>query len=274
MTTRKALTWVLLWLDLALCTNLGILYFAGNDKALEFSIGYILEQSLSIDNLFLFILVFSSFGISVEYQRRILNYGIAGAFVFRFIFIALGATIIHKFHSMLYVFGVILIISGCRMLRCQKEEVCFEKSKLIILLNKIIPITDGLEGDKFFIRKNKTLYATPLFAILIMIEFSDIIFALDSIPAIFSITTDPLIVYLSNIFAILGLRNMYFVLGKIHEKFKLVKYGVAAILIFTGAKLTFLLFNIHVPTEWSLLIILSLLGGSIVASMIISSIEV
>ncbi len=268
MSAGKAFTRVLFWFDLALCADIGILLFAGKEKAMEFLSGYIIEQSLSIDNLFLFILIFSGFGIKAEHQKRVLNYGIAGAFILRLIFITLGATVVHKFHSILYVFGVILIISGIKMLLGHKDNTYIQDSKIIKIVSYAIPVSEKFEGDCFFVRHNRLLYATPLFVILVMIELSDIIFAVDSIPAIFSITTDPLIVYTSNVFAILGLRNMYFVLGKLHEKFEFVKYGVAAILIFTGAKLTFLIFNIHITTEWSLLIIMSILAGSIAASVI------
>ena len=270
MSTRKALTWVLIWFDLALCFNVGIFFFMGKEKAMEFLGGYIIEQSLSIDNLFLFIMVFSCFGIKLEYQRRVLNYGIAGAFILRLVFIYIGVTIITMFHWILYVFGVSLIMSGIFMMFKQEDCEIIQKSRLIKLLGKIIPVTNTLERDRFFIKKNKVIYATPLFVVLVFIEFSDIIFAVDSIPAIFSITTDTLIVYTSNIFAILGLRNMYFVLGKLHEKFSYVKYGVAAILTFTGVKLTILIFNIHIPTEWSLLIIILILTGSVVVSIAIS----
>lgn len=267
MKTMKALSWVGFWFGLAMCFNVGIYIFLGKEKAFEFLGGYVIEQSLSIDNLFLFIMVFTAFGISLEYQRRVLNYGIAGAIVLRFIFIILGITVVNMFHWVLYLFGVILIISGIKMMFKQKEHKDMKESKVIRVLGKVIPITESLEGDHFFVRKNKILYATPLFAILILIEFTDILFAIDSIPAIFSITTDTFIVYTSNIFAIMGLRNMYFVLGKLHEKFKFVKYGVAAILTFTGIKLTILIVDIHIPVELSLAVIFTLLAGSVAASM-------
>ncbi|NTV90600.1 MAG: TerC/Alx family metal homeostasis membrane protein, partial [Clostridiales bacterium] len=237
------------------------------EKALEFLGGYIIEQSLSIDNLFLFIMVFSSFGIKPEYQRRVLNYGIVGAIVLRLIFVVLGVSIVNKFHWVLYVFGAILIISGIKMIVKNDENKNFKESKIIKLLGKVVPVTDTLDGEKFFIRKNKVTYATPLFAILILIEFTDIIFAIDSIPAIFSITTDIFIVYTSNVFAILGLRSMYFVLAKMHEKFKYVKYGVALILTFTGTKLMILIFHIKIPIGVSLGLIFSILTGSIIISL-------
>jgi tellurite resistance protein TerC len=255
------------WFDLALLFNAGIFLFLGKGKALEFFGGYIIEQSLSIDNLFLFIIVFASLGIKMENQRRILNYGIAGACVLRLIFIFVGITIVNMFQWVLYIFGVSLILSGIFMTCKRDDKQVITESRFLKLLNKVIPFSDHQEKDKFFLRKNKRWYATPLFVALIFIEFSDIIFAIDSIPAIFSITTDPFIVYTSNIFAILGLRNMYFVLGKLHEKFYYVKYGVAAVLTFTGIKLTVLIFNIHIPTEWSLLVIFLLLAISVLTSI-------
>ncbi len=268
MSTRKALIMVLFWVGLAALFNVGVLIFAGGGKALEFLGGYIIEQSLSLDNLFLFIIVFSSFGIVGEHQRRILNYGIFGAVVLRLIFVILGVSIVNMFHWVLYIFGVILIFSGIKMMLKNEENKNFKDSKILKLLGKIIPVTDETDGGKFFIRKNSILHATPLFAILIIIEFTDIIFAIDSIPAVFSITTDPFIVYSSNIFAILGLRSMYFLLGKLHEKFRYVKYGIALILTFTGVKLAILFFNIKISLVISLAVIVLLLTASIVFSLI------
>lgn len=270
MSTKKALSWVAFWIGLALCFNAGIYFFIGKEKALEFLGGFVIEKSLSIDNLFLFIMVFTGFGIKKEYQRRVLNYGIAGALILRLVFVLLGVTIVNMFHWILYVFGAILIISGIKMMLKQEEYTDLKGSFIIKLLKKIVPVTNELDGNKFFVKKNKVLYATPLFAVLILIEFTDIIFAVDSIPAIFSITTDPFIVYTSNIFAIMGLRSMYFVLCNLHEKFKYVKYGVALILTFTGIKLLILLFDITIPIGLSLGIILTVLIGSIIASMALS----
>lgn len=269
MSTKKALIWVAFWIGLALVFNTGVYFFMGQEKALEFMGGFVIEKSLSIDNLFLFIMVFSSFGIKPEYQRRVLNYGIAGALVLRLVFVLLGVTIINKFHWMLYIFGAILIFSGIKMM-FGHEDNNVKDSRILKVIGRLIPVSDSLEGDRFFVRKNKILYATPLLAVLIVIEFTDIIFAVDSIPAIFSITLDPFIVYTSNIFAILGLRSMYFVLGNLHEKFKYVKYGVALILTFTGLKLALLMFGVHIPVGLSLAVIISILTVSIVASVMIS----
>lgn len=267
MSTKKALSWVLFFIALALCFNAGIYFFMGKELALQFLGGYVIEQSLSIDNLFLFIMVFSSFGIKLEHQRRVLNYGIFGAIILRLIFVLLGVTVVNAFHWVLYIFGAILIISGIKMAVKKEEEADMKDSKIMKLLSKIIPVTNEVHGDKFFVRIDKVLYATPLFAVIFVIEFTDILFAIDSIPAIFSITTNPFIVYTSNMFAILGLRNLYFVLGALQEKFKYVKYGVALILTFTGVKLSILMFGIEIPVEVSLLIIFVTLAGSVFASM-------
>jgi tellurite resistance protein TerC len=269
METKKAVKWVAFWIGLALLFNLGIYFTLGEQKALEFLGGYVIEESLSLDNLFLFILVFSSFGITQEYQRRVLNYGIIGAVILRLIFVVLGVAVVSKFTWILYVFGAILIFSGFKMMRNEDEEQDFKDSKLLKLVKKIIPVTDNLVGDKFFVRINNVLHATPLLAILVIIEGTDIIFAIDSIPAIFSITTDTFIVYSSNIFAILGLRSMYFLLASINESFKYVKYGVALILIFTGIKLSILVFHIHISVILSVGIIFFILITSIIISLML-----
>ena len=267
MSTGKSLGWVMFWFDLALSSCIGIFIFMGRDKALEFISGYVIEQSLSIDNLFLFIVLFSSFGITMEYQRRVLSYGIGGALILRLIFIVLGLKIVNRFHWLLYVFGVILIVGGIKMMFQEKQNVSQKDSKIIKLFRMALPVTDEMDGDKFFVKRKKKLYITPLFVVLLLIELTDIIFAIDSIPAIFSISSDPFIIYTSNIFAILGLRSMYFVLGRAHKKFLYVKYGIALVLIFTGIKLAALIFNIHIPTEWSLAVILSLMAGSVAVSV-------
>ncbi|CAB1239149.1 TerC/Alx family metal homeostasis membrane protein [Clostridium sp. MT-14] len=270
MSTKKSLLHLCFWVGSALLFNIGIYIFMGQEKALSFLGGYVIEQSLSLDNLFLFLLIFESFSIKPQYQRRVLTYGIFGAVLLRLIFVVLGVTIVNKFHWMLYIFGLILIISGIKMIIKKEKSNNFNDSKIIRLVNKIVPVSKELEGEKFFVKKNKMLYATPLFAILILIESSDIIFAIDSIPAVFSITTDPFIVYTSNIFAILGLRNMYFLLEKLHQNFAYVKYGVACILIFTGIKLSITFFHINVSVAVSLAIIFSIMIISILISFILN----
>jgi tellurite resistance protein TerC len=269
METKQALKWVFFWISAALVFNLGIYLGFGQQKALEFLGGYVIEKSLSLDNLFLFILVFSNFGISKKYQRRVLNYGIIGALVLRFIFVVLGVAVVSKFHWVLYIFGIILIISGFKMMIKEENEQDFKNNKLIKLLNYIIPITDKLVGEKFFVKVNNVLHATPLLAILVVIEGTDILFAIDSIPAIFSITTDSFIVYTSNIFAILGLRSLYFLLASINEAFKYVKYGVALILVFTGIKLTILMFHLEIQVGLSVAIIFIILLVSILVSILL-----
>jgi tellurite resistance protein TerC len=202
------------------------------------------------------------------YQRRVLNYGIAGAIILRFIFTMLGVTIVNKFHWVLYIFGAVLLVSGIKMMVKEESSNNYKDSKIVSLVGKIIPVTNSLHGEKFFVKINNVLHATPLFAVIVLIEGSDILFAIDSIPAIFSITTNPFIVYTSNIFAILGLRSLYFVLEKLHSAFCYVKYGVALILTFTGIKLLVLFFHIEIPLLVSLGIIFSLLALSIIASVL------
>ncbi len=270
MSAKKALVWMTFWICLALCFDAGIYLIAGKEKALEFLGGYVMEKSLSVDNLFLFLMIFSSFGIRLKQQRRVLNYGIFFAIVLRLTFILFGVTILNRFHGILYLFGVILVFSGIKMVFRNEENADFKNSMVIKTLRKIMPVTDTLQGEKFFVVRKKVVYATPLFVILLIIEFSDILFAVDSIPAVFSITTDFFIVFSSNIFAILGLRSMYFFLGKLHTKFRYVKYGVAMILTFVGLKLLMLKFDFNVSIEASLSVIVVILAGSIVLSLILS----
>jgi tellurite resistance protein TerC len=273
MTTKKAVKFVLFWMGLAILFNIGVFIFEGQTKALEFLGGYMIELSLSVDNLFLFLILFTSFGVKPQHQRRVLNYGIFGAIILRLLFIVLGIKVINSIHWILYIFGVILIISGFKMMFGHEKEKDFNDSKVLKLLGKIVPVTKEMHGEKFFTRQNNKLYATPLFAILILIESSDILFAIDSIPAIFSISTDPFIVYTSNIFAILGLRSLYFVLSALQERFKYVKYGVALILMFTGVKLGILFFNIEIPIVASLITIFSILVLSVLVSVYVSKRE-
>lgn len=267
MSTKKALKWVGFWMALAIVFNIGILLIEGPAKASQFLGGYVIELSLSVDNLFLFLILFSSFGIKPAYQRRVLNYGIFGAIVLRFIFIVLGITLVNKIHFILYIFGVILIVSGFKMMFGHEKPVDHRDNKVLKIMGKFLPMTDKMHEEKFFIVENGKKYATPLLAILVLIESSDILFAIDSIPAIFSISTDPFIVYTSNIFAILGLRSLYFVLGALQERFKYVKYGVALILVFTGVKLGILYFDLEIPIVASLLTIFAILVGSVIFSV-------
>lgn len=267
MSTKKVLSKFSFLVLITLIVNAVIWYYMGSEKALQFLGGYIIELSLSVDNLFLFLLVFSSFGVKAEYQNRVLKYGILGAIILRLIFILLGVAIVNKFKWILYFFGVFLVISGFKIILNKEEEISFEDNALIKLLKKFIPVTNELHEEKFFVRINNVLHATPLFALLFLIEGSDILFATDSIPAIFAITTDPFIVYISNILAILGLRNLYFLLEKLHSTFEYVKYGVGVILLFTGIKLG-ISFKYHIPVGTSILIIVSILVLSVIFSII------
>lgn len=268
MRGKKSLLNLLFWVAIAILFNLYVFYTRGNRAGLEFFGGYIIEMSLSLDNLFLFLMIFASFGIEEKHQGRVLLFGVVGAMILRLIFILLGSAIINKFQWILYLFGMLLIVSGIKMFFTKDENINFHDSFAVKWLMKVIPVTSKLYGNKFFVRKNKVLYATPLLAILIIIEFSDVIFALDSIPAIFSITRDTFIVYTSNIFAILGLRSMYYILARMNNMFRFMRYGVAVILMFTGIKLGVLYFGFEVSASISVLIIIVILLTSILISLI------
>ena len=268
MKARSALKNFIIWASLAIIVNIFIYFIFGAEYGLEFLGGYIIELSLSVDNLFLFLIIFTSFNIPISYQKRVLNYGIIGAIILRLIFIFLGVVIINKFHWIFYIFGFLLFFSGLKIFFNNDEKVDFSNNKLLNLIKYIIPVTNELYEEKFFVRKKGILYATPLLLILVLIETSDIIFALDSIPAIFSITTNPYIVYSSNIFAILGLRSLYFLLAKLNSMFSYIKYGVAFILMFTGIKLFIAFYAINISTIISLLVISIILLVSILFSLI------
>lgn len=266
--TKKNLFNLIFWITLSILFNIYIFYSRGEIAAVEYFGGYIVEISLSLDNLFLFLMIFSSFGIQKDYQERVLLYGVIGAMILRLIFILVGVTIISKFHFVLSIFGFILLYSGFNMFFNNNKHIDFHDNFSVKILRKIMPVTNVLYYNNFFVKKNKILYATPLFVVLLIIEFSDIIFAIDSIPAIFSITTDTFIVYTSNIFAILGLRSMYYILEEMNDMFRFMKYGVGCILIFTGIKLVILLFGIEISVTNSVLFIIIILLSSILISLI------
>ena len=266
--TKKNLFNLIFWITLSILFNIYIFYSRGEIAAVEYFGGYIVEMSLSLDNLFLFLMIFSSFGIQKDYQERVLLYGVIGAMILRLIFILVGVTIISKFHFVLSIFGFILLYSGFNMFFNNNKHIDFHDNFSVKILRKIMPVTNVLYDNNFFVKKNKILYATPLFVVLLIIEFYDIIFAIDSIPAIFSITTDTFIVYTSNIFAILGLRSMYYILEEMNDMFRFMKYGVGCILIFTGIKLVILLFGIEISVTNSVLFIIIILLSSILISLI------
>lgn len=266
--TKRSLLNLIFWIILSILFNIFIFYTKGEKAAIEYFGGYIVEMSLSLDNLFLFLMVFSSFKIREEYQERVLLYGVIGAMVLRLIFILLGVAIVSKFSLLLPIFGIVLLFSGIKMFFGENDNIKFQDNFAVKVLRRIMPVTNSFHENNFIIRKNGVIYATPLLVVLIIIEFSDIIFAIDSIPAIFSITTDTFIVYTSNIFAILGLRSMYYILQKMNNIFKFMRYGVGAILIFTGLKLALLFWEIEISVTNSVLIISIILLGSILISTI------
>ncbi|MBS1969030.1 MAG: TerC family protein [Bdellovibrionales bacterium] len=276
---KEALLWSLTWISLALLFNLGLYYISldtfhdpaiAKEVSLEFLAGYLIEKSLSIDNIFIFVVVFGFFAIPAKYQHRVLFFGILGALVFRAIFIALG-TLLIQYHAVVILFGVFLIITGVRM--AVKNEVHVDPSSnwLIKFLKQRLRVTDHLEDDHFFVKHEGLTYATPLFIALVFLEMTDIVFAVDSVPAIFAISKEPLIVFTSNIFAILGLRSLYFLLAGVITKFHLLRYGLAAVLVFVGLKMVWLndLYDGKFPIGWSLIIIALCIGGSMIASLII-----
>ena len=234
---REAFIWSVVWITLALIFNSGIYYFWGAEKALEFLAGYLIEKSLSVDNLFVFLVIFSYFAVPAMYQHRVLFWGILGALVMRAIFIATGAALLTAFHWMIYVFGGFLIITGIKLLLTGDHKLEPEKNPAVRLLRRIMHVTNEYHGQRFFVRKDRRLWATPLLLVLVVVETTDVIFAVDSIPAIFAITMDPFIVYTSNVFAILGLRALYFLLAGIMDMFRYLKVGLSFVLCFVGVKM-------------------------------------
>jgi tellurite resistance protein TerC len=267
ITVRDALIWTGVWITLAMAFNFFIYHYFGKEQAIEFFTGYIIEKSLSVDNIFVIIMIFSYFHVPTAYQHKVLFWGILGALVMRVIFIFAGIELIHRFHWLIYLFGGFLIITGIRMAFAGDTKLEPEKNPVVKLIRRIFPVTASFEGDSFFVRKDAKLWATPLFVVVILIETTDLIFAVDSIPAILAITDNPFIVYTSNVFAILGLRSLYFALSGIEKYFHFLKYGLAAILVFVGSKMAMADYY-KIPIEISLIIILFLLIIAIVASVL------
>jgi tellurite resistance protein TerC len=264
---REALAWSCVWVSLALLFGIGIYFFRGGEKALEFLTGYVIEWSLSVDNLFVFLVIFSYFAVPSMYQHRVLFWGILGALVLRAIFIATGAALLANFHWMIYVFGGFLIFTGIKLLFVGEEKIEPEKNPAVRLVRRFINVTPEYHGQQFFIRKDGSLWATPLFLVLVVVETTDVIFAVDSIPAIFAITLDPFIVYTSNVFAILGLRALFFLLAGVMEMFRYLRVGLAFVLCFVGAKMLIAEFY-KVPIGISLGVVGGILLISILASML------
>jgi len=268
VSVREALVWTAVWITLAMIFNLLIYYYFGKDKALEFFTGYLIEKSLSVDNIFVIIIIFSFFQVPQAYQHKVLFWGILGALVMRIIFILVGVELIHRFHWLIYVFGAFLVITGIRMLTSGDIKIEPDKNPLIRFFRKFFPVTDTFEGDQFFVVKNGKRWITPLFLVVVIIETTDLIFAVDSIPAILAISEDAFIVYTSNVFAIMGLRSLYFALAGIEKQFHYLKYALSAILIFVGVKMCIADW-VKVPVEISLIIIAFVLMISVLMSFIL-----
>ena len=274
VSVKEAAAWSLVWVSLALAFNAGLWWHLNGTvgeeiadrKALEFLTGYLIEKSLSVDNIFVFLLIFSSFHVAAEYQRRVLLYGVLGAIVMRAVMILAGAWLVREFHWVLYIFGAFLVITGLRMLVMAEKEPDLEKNPLLRFARRHLRITEDYHGERFTLVKDGVRWFTPLFLVLLLVEASDLVFAVDSIPAIFAITTDPFIVFTSNIFAILGLRALYFLLADVAGRFHLLKYGLAMVLTFIGTKMLIAPWY-HVPVAASLAIVAVLIGASVIASL-------
>lgn len=263
---REAIIFSIVWIGLALAFNLFVLYEFGKTKAIEYLTGYIIEKSLSVDNIFVFVLIFSSFNVPPQYQHRVLFWGVLGALIMRAVFIFAGVALIDRFHWIIYIFGAFLVYTGIKIAREKGTKVDTTNNPIIKFVHRFIPFTKEYHGAKFFIRDNR-VKATPLFLVLILVEFTDLIFAVDSIPAILAITSDPFIVYSSNVFAIMGLRSLYFALAGSLKYFIYLHYGLALILIFVGIKMVISEFYKMNPFI-SLIIIAMILAVTIVASVI------
>jgi tellurite resistance protein TerC len=262
---REALAWSAAWITLALAFNAGVFFFRGSDAGVEWLTGYLIEKSLSVDNVFVFLLIFSAFAVPPVYQHRVLFWGILGALVMRAVLIAAAGLLITTLHFVIYVFGAFLIFTGIKFLRDQEHAPDLEKNRFVRLARRLFPVTAGYEGQRFFLRRNGVLFATPLFLVLVLVESTDLVFAVDSIPAIYAVTSDPFIVFTSNIFAILGLRALYFVLAGYLGGLRFLKPALAAILVFVGSKM--LLADLYkVPALASLAVIVAVLGIALAAS--------
>ncbi len=261
LSMRRAIQWTCFWIGSALVFNVVVYFTLGEKAALSFLAGYLVEESLSVDNLFVFLIIFAYFQVPAAYQHKILFWGIIGAVVFRGVLIYAGIQLIQTYHWLTYIFGAFLIFTGYKTFKKTEEKLEIEKNPVLRLLRRCLPITDGYREGHFLWRENGKLFVTPLFIVLVMIETTDVIFALDSIPAILAITTDPFILYTSNLFAILGLRSLFFVLAGLMSKFKYLSYGVSLVLVFVGLKMILAPW-FHVPEGGTLVVIIFLIGGS------------
>jgi tellurite resistance protein TerC len=264
---REALAWCALWVTLALLFNVGIYLRLGAEPALEFLTGYLLEYSLSVDNIFVFLMIFTYFRVPYVHQHKVLFWGIIGALIMRALFIATGVTLIQRFHWVMYIFGAFLIITGIRMALQKDTEIHPERNPVLRLFRRVMPVTPDYEGDRFVVKRAGRYFATPLFVVVLVVETTDVIFAVDSIPAILAVTLNPFIVYTSNVFAILGLRALYFALAGIMQIFHYLPYGLSAILVIVGIKM--LIADIYkVPIGVALGLVAAILAGSVLASIL------
>jgi len=268
METREALTWTLVWVGLTVAFGLGVIHFSGAQRGLEFFTGYLIEKALSVDNLFLFLVIFRAFSVHEKIQHRILEWGILGALVMRGIMIAAGAGLIERFNWVLYVFGAFLVYAGLHMLFTKKEEMHPEQNAISRFASRRLRVTQDYDGSHFFVRRSGNLFATPLFVVLVIVEITDITMAVDSIPAIFGITRDPFIVYTSNVFAILGLRAMYFLLAGVLGRLRFLTTGLAIVLAFIGAKMLVEPW-VHISVQTSLAIVGGILLVALAASLLL-----
>jgi tellurite resistance protein TerC len=265
VSVREAGIWSAVWVALAMLFNVGLYVMWGAEPALQFLTGYLIEKSLSVDNVFVFVMLFSFFAVPAKYQHRVLFWGVLGALVMRGLFIAGGAIMLERFHWMIYVFGAILLLTGIKMAR-RVDGYDPSSNPVLKLTRRLLPLTDRYHGQRFWVKEAGRWVATPLFVVLLLVEASDLLFAIDSIPAIFAVTREPFLVYTANVFAILGLRAMYFLLAGIVHRFVYLKYGLAAVLVFVGAKM--MLIDVYtVPVPASLLVIATLIGGAVLLSL-------
>ncbi len=264
---REATAWSVFWVVISLVFCVFVYYWRGPRDALEFFTGYVLEKSLSLDNIFVFVLIFTSMGVESRYQHKVLFWGILGAMVARGVFVFLGVELISRFHWSLYILGAFLIFAGIHSVTGEREKFDPAKSRVLKLARKVLPITSAYDQGKFFVRQEGRLHATPLLLVLLMIEVTDVIFAVDSVPAVFSVTQDAFIVYTSNILAVLGLRALYFLLADVVRRFRYVPHGLAAVLVFVGVKMLTSGF-IQIPTTWALVVILVVIAVSVTASLL------
>jgi tellurite resistance protein TerC len=268
MRRREALVWYGAWVALAALFNVGVYAFRGTQAGLEWTTGYLIEQSLSIDNVFVFLLIFATFGVPARYQHRVLFWGIVGVLIMRAVLIAFAGVLLGSLHWMVYVFGVFLILTGLRFLRAEHAAPSLETNRLVRLARRFLPVTEGYVGHRFFVRRDGVRYATPLFLVLLLVESTDVVFAVDSVPAIYAVTDDPFIVFTSNIFAVLGLRSLYFVLAGYLGRLRYLKPALAAILVFVGAKMT--LADVYkIPPVASLAVIVAILAVALTASFVV-----